>query len=278
MKWFKHFTNSHRSPEISNILERTGLEGIGALTILTERLAEEMTAERAAELTLPIRAWARILGVTTAKFRKLLAIFGEVSAISFEISGENARLSMPKLLSCLDDYTRKSGHWPEKVPLDPDPDPDKDIEEPPPPPPPPSGGGGDLSVSGLVQDGPVEDSDTPEQPDTPAGRFVREWRDTNQRCKADFDAGKITTTAYSRSLALVCAKALGQPDGRGVERVSDVMRKTSPSAVRWATLDLVSDPKVTNGKAFAYLLHRAQHPQDKRKHKTVRAEHEDIPF
>ena len=68
--------------------------------------------------TLSSRRWALLLGISRAKFKKILTIFAESELCTVTHSKDNdekVTIAIPMLAKLRDEYSRKSGHSPDTI-------------------------------------------------------------------------------------------------------------------------------------------------------------------
>lgn len=128
MKWFKHMTSLRNDEAVARFLDATGLEGFGFLCMVMEMIAENMAKEdQDCQLSLSLKRWSIALGIHR---NKVLAYMGKLGStggstggcttlacVTHEQSeqGSVIRVQMTKLAEWRDEYTRKSGHYPDSV-------------------------------------------------------------------------------------------------------------------------------------------------------------------
>lgn len=109
MKFFKHFTDSHRGRSMQAILDELGHDGHSSWWILVEMCAEKLHKKEDEEYTAEHcrfvfneRFLRSSLRLGRAKVERILNQFSTMALLSFEITGNEIRIHMPKLLECMD--------------------------------------------------------------------------------------------------------------------------------------------------------------------------------
>lgn len=122
MKWFKHQTRSHNDEKLEEVMHQFGLEGYGFWWLLLELIGQEMDASDKCELSYPLKVWARKLRCTPRKTSTIFSIFSEKTLILMSYDNTNGvgkiKISVPNLLKFRDEYSKKSGQTPDKLPTD----------------------------------------------------------------------------------------------------------------------------------------------------------------
>lgn len=142
MRWFKHLSMAHADPALCTLLEMMGPEAYGIYWLLLEHFAAVMEKDciTVPELTHSEIKWAQICSSSARKFRnfaetaaklKLIESSSEAELKQFasRMPANRLRICIPKLLKYRDEYSRKSGHSPDKLPARTDTDTDTDTEE-----------------------------------------------------------------------------------------------------------------------------------------------------
>lgn len=125
MRWYKHVTNSHNDEKLAEILHEFGLEGYGFWWLLCEIIGKEMDNSDRCHLSYPLAAWARKLHCSKRKTSMFFQKFSEISLVFLDFSAENEKscigkltVKIPNLLKYRDEYSKKSGQTPDKLPKD----------------------------------------------------------------------------------------------------------------------------------------------------------------
>lgn len=116
-------TNSHNDEKLAEVLHEFGLEGYGFWWLLLEVLGKEMDASGRCELSYPLATWARKLHCSKRKTSTFFQKFSEISLVFLDFSKENEKscigklkISVPNILKYRDEYSKKSGQTPDKLP------------------------------------------------------------------------------------------------------------------------------------------------------------------
>ena len=138
MKWFKHFSDSHRGQSIQDLLDQLGHTGL-CYYVLVEMCAEKLEKEDngLTEVDCSFSFHTRIvrqnLRISATNLRRLLDVCATNGLLSFEFSGNTLEIKMPILLNLLERNTKKARTTrissAQKVHLDKDKDKDKDKEK-----------------------------------------------------------------------------------------------------------------------------------------------------
>lgn len=139
MRWFKHLTTASEDEFIAALEQKFGLEGYARWFKLLEAIGKGMgRGERSKCFSeLPLSEWQRRLKTQRRplfEFLEYLRINGralifpwprneqefrqssETSALWQDFFPEKLRIEVPKLLKFVDEYQKKSGHTPDKLP------------------------------------------------------------------------------------------------------------------------------------------------------------------
>lgn len=118
MRFFKHFTDSHRGQSMLQLFDRLGHMGIACYWTLTEmcaeKLEERMDAKNGERLTesdcefiFHKRILRQNLRLSQAKVELFLGECSTLALLSFRIDGQLVKILMPKLLKCLERLKKK---------------------------------------------------------------------------------------------------------------------------------------------------------------------------
>lgn len=139
MRWFKHLTAASEDEFIASLEQRFGLEGYARWFKLLEAIGKGMGRGERSKCSseLPLSEWQRRLKTQRRplfEFLEYLRINGrarispwphdeqefrqssETSPLWQDFSPEKLRIEVPKLLKFVDEYQKKSGHAPDKLP------------------------------------------------------------------------------------------------------------------------------------------------------------------
>ncbi len=120
MRWFKHMSDLSRDEGVCRYLDRASdrLIAYGFLIRVLEIVAEKMTPICGLEnctVEYSVREWARILDCHSNRVDKFLPLLEVIPWVHVVFDASLYRVSIPKMLKWRDEYTRKSGHTPDKV-------------------------------------------------------------------------------------------------------------------------------------------------------------------
>lgn len=129
MRWFKHLAMAHADPALSTLVEELGPGGYGIYWILLEYFACVME-KNCAQVPSMVHSdlhWAKLCYCSTRLFRKFVDRACALQLIECKTPAELKQYSsrtqairfeicIPKLLKYRDEYARKSGVTPDKLP------------------------------------------------------------------------------------------------------------------------------------------------------------------
>lgn len=125
MRWGKHMSDSHDDEKMAALLDRGGVEGYGFYWLLWEHVAKVVEKGRQPELTYSLTQWSLRLHSHPNRVAKYLVMLGSQPGdagvgliVTSKLTDGRIRVSIPKILKYKDEYTKKSGEYPEKVPID----------------------------------------------------------------------------------------------------------------------------------------------------------------
>lgn len=117
MKFFKHFTDSHRGRSMQAVLGELGHSGHSVWWLLVELCAEKLTKHVDEEYTeahchfvFNERFLRDNLRLSGAKVVAFLSQYSTLALLSFKITGPEIHIHMPKLLESLDRDTKRARH------------------------------------------------------------------------------------------------------------------------------------------------------------------------
>lgn len=109
MKFFKHFTDAHRGASMHGLFEKMSHTGIACYWTLVEMCAEKLEKERDEECTeahchfsFHEKILRQNLRISRTNVELFLGFCAGFSLLSFEITNNEIKIYMPKLLECLD--------------------------------------------------------------------------------------------------------------------------------------------------------------------------------
>lgn len=120
MKWFKHMSDLPRDEGVARYLDKAGnsnrLLAYGFLMFVFEAVALRMErGTSTCSVTYSITEWARVTYSHPNRVEKYLSMLRVVGWVQVECADSTWKVTIPKLLELLDEYSRKSGHTPDKV-------------------------------------------------------------------------------------------------------------------------------------------------------------------
>lgn len=115
MKFFKHFTDSHRGQTMTALFKKMKHKGPCCYWILVEMCAEklekeehEVYTEAHCKFRFDESVLRKNLHLSGTNLRKFLHICGDISALFSTFAGEIVEIEFPKILECLDRDSRRA--------------------------------------------------------------------------------------------------------------------------------------------------------------------------
>ena len=121
MKWFKHMSDLPRDEGVSRYLDAAGKDRVtayGFLMFVLEAIAARMdanTGHLVCSATYSITQWGRITHCQHNRVMKYLPMCEVIEWVVVEFEGSICKVTIQKMTEWRDEYTRKSGHAPDKV-------------------------------------------------------------------------------------------------------------------------------------------------------------------
>ena len=109
VRWFKHMTDADDNEKLSRLQDEFGLEGYGFWWRVVEIIAKRVNEENQTDLCYSAKSWARRIGVSTRKFKKLLSFCAGIGLVSASHEKDMITVNMPNILKYRDEYTAKKG-------------------------------------------------------------------------------------------------------------------------------------------------------------------------
>jgi hypothetical protein len=111
MRWIKHPCNFSRSAAMSEIRERFGSAGYGAVWLMLERIAEDFAVsgqKTEPDLCLSEKDWRVSSGLSAKKLQNLLEVLQSHGVIFAENREKRIRLTSPILAQLQDEWTKRT--------------------------------------------------------------------------------------------------------------------------------------------------------------------------
>jgi hypothetical protein len=111
MRWIKHPCNFSRSAAMSEVRERFGAAGYGAVWLILERIAEDFavsTGKSEPDLCVSEKEWRNSCGLSAQKLHDLLETLQNHGVISAEFCENRIRVKSTILSQLLDEWTKRS--------------------------------------------------------------------------------------------------------------------------------------------------------------------------
>lgn len=118
MKWFKHESSALKDEKIQDLIFEYGMEGYGFYFALVELVAEKLDGKMNPEIELSYHYFRRFMRVSHQKTIKILSFLDQISLISCNLQTEKAIIKIPKLLSRIDNWTKRSVVTTEQLPIE----------------------------------------------------------------------------------------------------------------------------------------------------------------
>lgn len=119
MKWIKHQTATRRDEKVARLISEGGEKGMalyGLYWMVQEIIAEQMEGPNPnCSVSYPISVWSHLLVTRGSLVVSTLSRLGATGLVTVERDGCDIRVTNRKLLKYRDEYSRKSGHDPDKV-------------------------------------------------------------------------------------------------------------------------------------------------------------------
>lgn len=120
MKWMKHMTATTDDEKIARLLGDGGEAGrarYGTYWMINEIIAAQMDGtEPSCSVSYPVSVWSRRLVSRPSLVWSLLSKLAVTGVVTVEWDGSDIRVTNRNLLKYRDEYARKSGHSPDKLP------------------------------------------------------------------------------------------------------------------------------------------------------------------
>jgi len=116
MRWIKHPCNFSRSAAMSEVRERFGAAGYGAVWLILERIAEDFAVtpqKTEPDLCISEKEWRNSCGLSAQKLHNLLDVLQNHGVISIEKRENRIRLKSAILAQLLDEWTKRIRKKPE---------------------------------------------------------------------------------------------------------------------------------------------------------------------
>lgn len=121
MKWIKHQTATRRDEKIARLIGDGGEAGMaryGLYWAVQEIIADQMEgSDPSCSVIYPISVWSHLLVTRASLVERSLLTLAVTGLVTVERHGSDIRVTNCNLLKYRDDYSRKSGHAPDKVQL-----------------------------------------------------------------------------------------------------------------------------------------------------------------
>ncbi len=117
MRWFKHFSDASDDDFIESLEEKFGLEGYARWWKILEIISKAMDKNPCdPSASHPMKKWCQLLKAKPKILLTFLAHSENLGRICWEQNENIIIIKVPKLLKLRDEYSRKSGYSPDKLP------------------------------------------------------------------------------------------------------------------------------------------------------------------
>jgi len=117
MRWMKHLTLAHSDAAIDAILDQFGAEAYGVWWLILEDIAGPMEPGKMIPVaTHSAVKWAQICHCSVRRFNSIVKSFADLHLIDVESIYDRIKIAVPNILKYKDEYSKKSGHDPDKLP------------------------------------------------------------------------------------------------------------------------------------------------------------------
>jgi hypothetical protein len=132
MRWLKHMTSSWDDEKLARLVGAGGMQGLahyGLYWRINEIIASQMEGKSpSCSVCYPVSVWSRLLVTRGSLVFSTLSTLAVTHLVTVERDGDDIRVTNRNLLKYRDEYSRKSGHTPDKVAPDTDTDTDTEAE------------------------------------------------------------------------------------------------------------------------------------------------------
>ena len=125
MRWIKHPCNFSRSAAMSEVRERFGAAGYGAVWLILERIAEDFAVtpqKTEPDLCISEKEWRFSCGLSAQKLQNLLEVLQNHGVISTEKHENRIRMKSSILAQLLDEWTKRTRKKTDSCPENPCPE------------------------------------------------------------------------------------------------------------------------------------------------------------
>lgn len=115
MRWVKHMTASHDDEKIAELISKFGHAGYGTWWLVVEIVAARLETGGDPSVTYSVNKWSHLLSLRGSHVFKTLMTLVVTHLVTLERTGDDIKVTIPNLLKYRDEYSRKSGHYPDNV-------------------------------------------------------------------------------------------------------------------------------------------------------------------
>lgn len=107
MKWFKHMTNMRNDMFIKALRCEFGLDGYAIYNMILEIYGDECGADPGREIEFDMKVLAQEIGIKVKTLQKVLSFCAEANKFVIVFCAQKVKISIPKMQSICDDWSRK---------------------------------------------------------------------------------------------------------------------------------------------------------------------------
>jgi hypothetical protein len=120
VKWRKQMTAMWDDEKVSRLVSGGGIDGLAAFGMYCRVLdivaAQMDSGSSQCAVTYSVSRWSLLLSLRGSHVRHWFEKLALTHLVTAEWTGSEIRVTIPKLLKYRDEYSKKSGHFPENVP------------------------------------------------------------------------------------------------------------------------------------------------------------------
>jgi uncharacterized phage protein (TIGR02220 family) len=116
MRWFKHMTLTRSDERVAAYVSECGMEGYGFFWVVLETVALSMDKTGKCDVYYPLTYWVTQGQLHRTKIFRYLTALKSHGLLMVDFSGGMVLVKVPNLLKYRDEYTKRSGQTPDKLP------------------------------------------------------------------------------------------------------------------------------------------------------------------
>ncbi len=117
MRWFKHLSDAHNDESMAELIDEFGAAGYGVWWIILEKIAAQMDKSGRCDARYSFKKWSKSCGLSVKKFQKTVSFLTKLEKLSAKVCEKNSNfliIECRNLLKFRDEYSKKSGHTPDR--------------------------------------------------------------------------------------------------------------------------------------------------------------------